>query len=82
MYERADANGSFTLQYREGVRYFVILISAHQKPTAGGLKPSVLQNLRLYFRDSEIFGENCLYTDEHEWSGGKYSLRHIFESGE
>jgi len=41
MYARGDVNGSFTLQYREGVRYFVVLISAHQK-RSGEMKPSVL----------------------------------------
>jgi len=81
MYARGDVNGSFTLQYREGVRYFVILISAHQK-RSGEMKPSVLQELRRYFRNYDQFGGNCLLTDEYEWSGGKYSFRHTFEFGE
>jgi len=81
MYARADVDGSFTLQYREGVRYFVILISAHQRRT-GEMKPSVLQELRRYFRNPDQFGENDLITDEHEWSGGRYSFRHTFEFGE
>jgi len=81
MYARADVDGSFTLQYREGVRYFVVLISAHQRRT-GEMKPSVLQELRRYFRNSDQFGENYLITDEYEWSGGRYSFRHTFEFGE
>ena len=80
---RADANGAFTLQYREGVRYVVTLISAHQKRTDGMVKPSALDELRRYFRDPELFKEHCLHTDEYEWSGGKHSLgRHTFELGE
>ena len=79
IYGRTDANGSFLLQYKEG-RYFVIMISAHQKRLAGGIKPSNLQELRRYFRDPELLHENCLGTDEYEWSGGKHSFRHTFES--
>ena len=83
MYGRADANGSFTLQYREGVRYVVILISAHQKRTDGMVKPSALDELRRYFRDCNLLGEHCLHIDEYEWSGSKHPLgRHTFESVE
>ena len=78
MYARADVNGSFTLRYREGMRYFVVLISAHQR-RSDEIKPSVLQELRRYFRDPDQFGDNCLLTDEYEWSGGRHSLRHTFE---
>lgn len=81
MYERTDANGSFTFQYQEGVRYFVILISANQKQS-GEMKPSVLNELRRYFRDPEQFGESCISIDEYEWSDGKHSLRHTFESAD
>jgi len=81
MYARADASGSFTLPYQAGTRYFVVLISAHQMRT-GEIKPSILQELRRYFRNPELFGENCLSTDEYEWFGGKHSLRHTFELGE
>ena len=81
MYARADVNGSFTLQYREGVRYFVVLISAHQR-RIGEMKPSVIRELRRYFRSPDQFSENYLITDEYEWSGGKYSFRHTFEFGE
>ena len=80
MYERSDAHGSFTLPYQEGVWYFVILISANQKRTGSEMKPSVVQKLRRYFRDPELFGEHCLNVDEYEWS--KHSLRHTFESEE
>ena len=78
MYARADVNGSFALPYREGLRYFVVLVSAHQMRT-NEVKPSVIQELRRYFRAPESFGENCLFTDEYEWSGGKYIFRHTFE---
>ena len=81
MYAQADASGSFTLQYQQGVRYFVVLISAHQQ-RSGEMKPSVLQELRRYFRNPEMFGENSLMIDEYEWTGGKYSFRHTFEMGE
>ena len=77
MYARADANGSFTLQYREGVRYLVIYISAHQVQTDGVVKSSVLKDLRQYFRDPELFGENCLFVEEYDLS--KHSFRHTFE---
>jgi len=77
MYERTDANGSFAFPYREGVRYWVILVSAHQKRTGGEIKPGHLQELRRYFRDPELFGENCLHFDEYEW--GKPLLRYTFE---
>jgi hypothetical protein len=83
IYERADANGSFTLAYREGIRYFVVLLSAHQTRADGVVKPSTLQELRRYFRDPELLGEHCLRADEYEWSGGTHSLgRHTFESVE
>ena len=78
LYERADANGSFTLQYKEGTRYLVILISANQTQTNGILKPSVLQELRWYFHDPDLLSTTCFITDEYEWSGGKWSLRHTF----
>jgi hypothetical protein len=81
MYARADANGSFTLPYQEGVRYLVVLISSHQK-RSGEMKPSVRQELRRYFDNPELFGENRLDTDEYELSEGKYLLRHIFKSGD
>ena len=84
MYAKADANGSFTLQYHEGQRYFVVLISANQK-RSGEIKPRILQELQPYFRDFSQFGENCkncLATDEYEWSGGRYAFRHTFEMGE
>jgi len=81
MYAKADVNGSFTLYYREGVRYYVVLISANQK-RSGEMKPSVLMELRRFFRDPDQFGENCLLTDEYEWSGGKYAFRHTFEMGD
>ena len=77
MYERADANGMFTLQYQEGVQYFVLLISAHQKRTGGEMKPSLMQELRRYFRDPELFGESSLNANAHEW--GKPTLRYTFE---
>jgi hypothetical protein len=81
-YTRADAHGSFTLQYQDGVRYFVILISAHHMQPGDALKASVLQELRRYFHNPELLNEHCLSTDEYEWSGGKHSLRHTFESTE
>jgi len=77
MYGRVDANGSFSLEYREG-HYIVILSSAHQTRTGGMMKPSV-HELRRYFRDYELFSEHCLHVDEYEWSGGKYSLQYTFE---
>ena len=80
-YARADAHGSFTLQYREGIRYFVVLISAHQK-RSGEMKPSVRQELRRYFHNPDQFGENYLITDEYVWDGGRYFFRHTFETGE
>jgi hypothetical protein len=82
IYERTDAYGSFSLQYREGVRYYVILISAHQARTDGVLKPSLLQTLRRYFHNPDQFAGYCLSIDEYEWSGGKYSLRHTFEAAD
>jgi len=77
MYERTDANGSFAFSYREGVRYLVILVSAHQERTGGEIKPSHIQELRRYFRDPELFGESCLHIDEYEW--GKPLLRYTFD---
>ena len=77
MYERADANGTFAFPYKEGERYFVILISAHQRRTGGEMKPSVEQELRRYFRDPDQFGEGYMSIDEHEW--GKPTLRYTFE---
>ena len=77
MYERADSNGSFTLHYQAGVRYFVILISANQAQPNGIIKPSVLQELRRYFHNPGLFAENCLSADEYEWSGGQHSLGRI-----
>ena len=77
MYERADTNGSFTLSYREGVRYLIIFISAHQMRTDGIVKPSVLQDLRRYFRDPELFGNYCINVDEYDLS--RHSFRHTFE---
>ena len=82
MYERADANGSFTIKYKEGMRYIVLLISAHQMQPGGGLKPGDGLILRQYFYDSELLGENCLSIDEYEWSGGKHPWRYTFESAE
>ena len=82
MYSKADTNGSFTLQYREGVRYLVIMISAHQKRTGGNMKSSVQEELRRYFHNSEQFSESCLNTDEYKWLGGKHSIRHVFESAD
>ena len=79
MYGRADANGAFTLPYREGVRYLVIKISAHRSQPGGVLPPSILQELRRYFRDPDLFGRNSVHTDEVVWSGGRYNLRHVFE---
>jgi hypothetical protein len=79
MYERADANGSFTIKYKEGVRYIVLLISAHQMPPEGGLTSSDKQILRQYFYDSDLLGENCLSIDEYEWWDGKHPWRHTFE---
>ena len=81
MYAKADANGAFSLQYREGQRYFVVLISANQKRT-GEITPRIARELQPYFRDLDQFGKNCLVTDEYEWSGGKYSFRYTFEMGE
>jgi hypothetical protein len=78
MHGRADVHGAFTLPYREGVRYLVIKISAHQTQP-GVLPQSVLQELRRYFRDPERFDGNSLWTDEFVWSGGRYTLRHTFE---
>ena len=77
MYVRTDANGSFTLQYQEGVRYLVIFISAHQMQENGVVKPSVLKDLRQYFRDPELFGENSLFAEEYDLS--KYTFRHTFD---
>jgi len=78
-YGRTDATGSFTFQHQEGIRYFVMMISAHQKHPSGGMKPSVLQNLQYYFRDPERLEKNCFRIDEYEWSNGKHSLRHTFD---
>ena len=82
MYGRADVNGSFALEYREGMRYYVIMISAHKIQSVAGVKPGILQELRRYFSNPELFGENCLTTDEFEESGGKHSLKHTFETTE
>ena len=82
MYERADAHGSFTIEYEAGKRYILILISAHQTPPGEELKPSDGQILHQYFGDSKLLGTYCLNIDEYEWSGGKQSLRHTFEIAE
>jgi hypothetical protein len=82
MYERADANGSFTVEYKVGVQYIVVLISAHQTPPGEGRKPSDGQMLHRYFGDSKLLGEYCLNIDEYEWLGGKHSLRYTFEAAE
>ena len=82
MYERADANGSFTIEYKAGVRYILILISAHQTPPGEGLQPSDGQILHRYFVDSKLLGEYCLSIEEYEWLSGKYSLQYTFESTE
>ena len=58
MYERTDHHGSFTLQYREGVRYLAVFISSHQMQSDGVMKPSILKELRQYFYNPEFFGEN------------------------
>ena len=82
MYERADAHGSFTIPYEAGVRYILLLISAHQVPSGEELKPSDRQILSRYFGDFKLLGTYCLSIDEFEWSGGKQSLRHTFELAE
>jgi hypothetical protein len=82
MYERTDANGSFTIEYEAGVRYILVLISAHQSPPGEELKPGDEQVLRRYFGDSKLLGAYCLNIDEYEWSGGRHSLRYTFESAE
>jgi hypothetical protein len=79
MYERADANGAFTLHYQPGVRYLAILISSHQK-SGGGMKPTISQTLRTYFRNPELFGAYSVKIDEYDWD--KHSLRHTFESAD
>lgn len=76
MYEIADNNGVFSMPYQSGVRYLVILISANQKSTDSEIKPGVMQELRRYFRDPELFGGFCVHIDEHEW--GTPTLRHTF----
>jgi len=80
MYGSADVNGSFSLQYRAGVRYFVIMISAHQMREGGVIKPSIEQELRRYFRDPALFAGNALNADEFVGTGGKHHfLPHVFE---
>ena len=79
MYGRADANGSFTLPYREGVRYLVIMISAHQGRAGGVIKPGDYQELSRYFREPHLFSEYSLIVEEFVETGGKHSLRHTFE---
>jgi hypothetical protein len=81
MFAKADVNGLFTLQYQEGTRYFVVLISANQQ-RSGEMQPRVRQELSRFFRNPDHVGENSLITDEYEWSGGRYSFRHTFEFGE
>jgi len=76
MYKKADAYGSFTLQYRKEVPYFVILISANQMRTGGEMRPGVLQELRQYFSDPELFRENYFTTR----SLGGDVFEHTFES--
>ena len=71
MYESTDANGSFEFPCRVGVRYWVLLISAHQKRADGEIKSSMMQELRRYFRDPDGLGESCLHLDQYEW--GKYT---------
>jgi hypothetical protein len=78
MYARADANGSFTLPYQEGIRYYVVLISAHVQGDEE-VSPTILRDLRRFFRDPNLLNNHCLITDEWEWADGKLSPRFIFE---
>ena len=78
-YGKTDANGTFTFQHQEGIRYFVVMISSCQQSSGGGVKQSVRQDLSRYFRDSELPDKYCVSTDEYDWSRGKHSFRYIFE---
>ena len=76
MYERADASGSFTLQYQEGVRYVVIMISANQKRSDSNMSLGIRQELGQHFNNPTLFDENRFKVDEYEWS--KQLFRHTF----
>lgn len=82
IYVKADAQGAFTFQYQEGMRYCVIMISANQQTISSEIAPSQMTELRHYFRDPELFTANSVVVDEYEWMGGKHSLRHTFEAAE
>jgi len=81
MYGSADVNGAFTLQYQKGVRYFVIIISAHQIQADGIIPQGILQELRRYFQDPGQFAGNALYViDEFTGTGGTHHfVPHVFE---
>ena len=76
VYQKADAYGAFTLHYRAEVQYIVIFISANQIRSGGTVKPSDLHELRQYFSDPDLFGENCLAIRH---LGGRDVLEHTFE---
>jgi len=82
IYTKADANGGFTFAHKASERYLVLLISANQSGTGEEISLNVLTELRRYFRDPELFGENSFHIDEYEWADGKHSLRYTFEPTE
>ena len=70
MYDRTDANGAFRLQYQEGVRYIVIMMSANLVQEENVVQPKIRQELVRYFRDPDMFGKHSLSVEEFTGTGG------------
>ena|GEM_PF-2489485 len=78
MYGRTDMKGKFSLPYQEDKQYLIVKMSANKLQPDGELSPSVLQELRRYFRDPELLGGHALHIDEFIGTGGRYSMTFTF----
>lgn len=79
IYHRTGADGSFSVSANIGGRYFVLLISSHEKRDLMEIDPNTISDLRRFFRNpTELIGEYCFSLDEYDLGPGTHQIRHVF----
>jgi hypothetical protein len=79
VFQRTDADGTFSIHYETTGRYLILMISSHAKRSDSAPDTTTIRDLKRFFRNpQELLGDYSFSQDEYELDQGIYVIRHIF----
>ncbi|MDR1963435.1 MAG: hypothetical protein LBQ50_06625 [Planctomycetaceae bacterium] len=79
MFQRTNADGTFSFQYKNKGRYLALMISSHSKRSDSEPDTATLRELQRFFRNPKELLDNYRFNrEEYELEQGKYMIRQTF----